>query len=300
MISGDKLQPASVQNPRLSTNHEFMKQAYLMEVKTLQEQKDRLQRDIQLYVDQRDGVLNEMQILSVRNAELSTINNDMMREMQERMDTKPSINPPNNGMLQSFTDKIRRQRQMSGGNQSDLRGGALLGSGESTHSLNSTLSDEQTKSRLTNDPMILKARREDMGDDNVEEGPAAAKKFNWKKGTTNTVKSVGAMFGKLLVEGSNSSLDVPHAKVGQSLSESGSVNSLLLPPTRTLSNSSETRSLNGRSTEQHAFIQHNFVRPTRCEACDDKLWGREYRCRSTYTLCSLRCEWDYNRCQLRT
>src|SRR5690349_17087062 len=105
-----------------------MKQAYLMEVKALQEQKDRLQRDIQLYVDQRDGVLNEMQILSVRNAELSTINNDMMREMQGRMDTKPTATPPNNGMLQSFTGKMRRQRQMSGGNQSDLRGGALLGS----------------------------------------------------------------------------------------------------------------------------------------------------------------------------
>ncbi|KAF9155520.1 hypothetical protein BG015_009601 [Linnemannia schmuckeri] len=281
LASGDnKLQPTTVQNPRLSTNHEFMKQAYLMEVKALQEQKDRLQRDIQVYVDQRDSVLNEMQILSVRNAELSTINNDMMREMQGRMDIKPTITPLNNGMLQSFTDKIRRQRQMSGGNQSDLRGGALLGSGESTHSLTSTLSDDQTRNRLANDPTILKTRKEDMVDDNAEEGTSAPKKFNWKKGTTNTVKSVGAMFGKLLVEGPNSSLEVPHAKVGQSLSESGSVNSLLLPPTRTLSNSSETRSLNGRSIEQHAFIQHNFVRPIRCDACDDKLWGREYRCRN--------------------
>ncbi|KAG9073239.1 hypothetical protein KI688_001031 [Linnemannia hyalina] len=270
----DKLQPATVQNPRLSTNHEFMKQAYLMEVKALQEQKDRLQRDIQLYVDQRDGVLNEMQILSVRNAELSTINNDMMREMQGRMDTKPTTTPPNNGMIQSFTDKIRRQRQMSGGNQSDLRGGALLGSGESTYSFNSTHSDDQTRN-----PTIMKARKEDMGDDNTEEGLTVPKKFNWKKGTTSTVKSVGAMFGKLLVEAPNSTLEVPHAKLGQSLSESGSVNSLLLPPTRTLSNSSETRSLNGKNTEQHAFVLNNFARPIRCDACDDKLWGREYRCR---------------------
>ncbi|KAG0077963.1 hypothetical protein BGZ90_006195 [Linnemannia elongata] len=276
----DKLQPATVQNPRLSTNHEFMKQAYLMEVKALQEQKDRLQRDIQLYVDQRDGVLNEMQILSVRNAELSTINNDMMREMQGRMDTKPTATPPNNGMLQSFTGKMRRQRQMSGGNQSDLRGGALLGSGESIHSFNSTYSDDQTRNRLASDPTILKARKEDMGDDNVEDGLTVPKKFNWKKGTTSTVKSVGAMFGKLLVEAPNSSLEVPNAKLGQSLSESGSTNSLLLPPTRTLSNNSETRSLNGRTSEQHAFVLNNFVRPIRCDACDDKLWGREYRCRN--------------------
>ncbi|KAG0371610.1 hypothetical protein BGX24_001434 [Mortierella sp. AD032] len=278
--SGDNLQPTTIQNPRLSTNHEFMKQAYLMEVRTLQEQKERLQRDIRLYVDQRDGVLNEMQILSVRNAELSTINNDMMREMQERMDNKPTTAPPNNGMLQSFTDKIRRQRQMSGGNQSDLRSGVLHGSGESTHSFTSTLSDDQIKTRHIGDPINLSARREERGEGSIEEVIAAPKKFNWKKGTTNTVKSVGAMFGKLLVEGSNSSLEVPNTKLGQSISESGSVNSLLLPPTRTFSNSSETRSLNGISTEQHLFIQHNFVRPSRCEACDDKLWGREYRCRN--------------------
>ncbi|KAF9900719.1 hypothetical protein EC991_006939 [Linnemannia zychae] len=279
-LTGDKLQPATVQNPRLSTNHDFMKQAYLTEVKALQEQKERLRKDIQLYVDQRDGVLNEMQILSVRNAELSTINNDMMREMQERMDTKPTIIAPNNGMLQSFTDKIKRQRQMSGGNQSDLRGGVIRGSGESTHSLTSTLSDDQTKSRLVGDLITSRAIREERGDDSTEEGTATPKKFNWKKGTTNTVKSVGAMFGKLLVEGSNSSLEVPNSKLGQTLSESGSVNSLLLAPTRTFSNSSDTRSLSGISMEQHVFIQHNFVRPSRCEACDDKLWGREYRCRS--------------------
>ncbi|KAF9127539.1 hypothetical protein BGW39_005806 [Mortierella sp. 14UC] len=276
--AGDRLQPVTVQNPRLSTNHDFMKQAYLMEVRALQEQKERLRRDIQLYVDQRDGVLDEMQILSVRNAELSTINNDMMREMQERMDNKPAITVPNNGMLQSFTGKIRRQRQMSGGNQSDLRGGALRGSGESTHSLTSTLSDDQTKSRLVADSM--RGRREERGDDSTEDGAATPKKFNWKKGTTNTVKSVGAMFGKLLVEASNSSLEVPNTKLRQTLSESGSVNSLLLAPTRTFSNGSDTRSLSGISMEQHIFIQHNFVRPSRCEACDDKLWGREYRCRS--------------------
>ncbi|KAF9926418.1 hypothetical protein FBU30_003983 [Linnemannia zychae] len=276
----DKLQPTQVPNPRLSTNHEIMKQAYLVEVKALQEQKERLQRDLQHYVEQRDGVLNEMQILSVRNAELSTMNNDMMRELQGRVDIKPAIAPSNNGMLQSFTDKIRRQRQMSGGNQSELRGGTLLGSGESTHSLTSTLSDDHSRGRSTNGPSSLKSRREDKGDDGFEDGAGTPKKFNWKKGTTNTVKSVGAMFGKLLVDGSNSNLEVPDAKLGQSLSDSGSVNSLLLPPTRTFSNSSETRSLNSGLAEQHSFSQHNFVRPTRCDACDDKLWGREYRCRN--------------------
>ncbi|KAG0204110.1 hypothetical protein BGX28_003871, partial [Mortierella sp. GBA30] len=273
----DKLQPTPVTNPRMSTNHDFMKQAYLVEVKALQEQKERLQRDIQVFVEQRDGVLNEMQILSVRNAELSTINNDMMREMQGRMDIKP---PTANGMLSSLTEKIRRQRQMSGGNQHDMKNGRLLGSNESTHSFNSNLSDDNSRYRATGEHIVQKARREDRQEDIFGEDIVVPKKFNWKKGTTNTVKTVGAMFGKLLVENANSNLDVPSGKNGPLYSDSGSSNGMILPPTRPFTNNSETRSLNGRSTEQHYFVQYNFVRPTRCECCEDKIWGREYKCRN--------------------
>ncbi|KAG0249261.1 hypothetical protein BG011_009452 [Mortierella polycephala] len=277
--NNDKLQVAPTPNPRMSTNHEFMKQAYLVEVKALQEQKERLQQDIQIFVEQRDGVLNEMQILSVRNAELSTMNNDMMRELQGRSDMKPT-SATNNGMLQSFTDKIRRQRQLSGGNQHDLRTGHLLGSNESTHSFNSTLSDENIRSRHAGEHASSKSRREERQEDIFGEEIATPKKFNWKKGTTNTVKSVGAMFGKLLVEAPSSNLEVPGSKGGQLFSDSASFNGQILPPTRSFTGNSETRSLNGRSTEQHYFIQHNFVRPCRCECCEEKVWGREYRCRN--------------------
>ncbi|KAF9955283.1 hypothetical protein BGZ70_010294 [Mortierella alpina] len=275
----DRLQATPAPNPRMSTNHEFMKQAYLVEVKALQEQKEKLQRDIQIFVEQRDGVLNEMQILSVRNAELSTINNDMMREMQGRMDIKPPV-PSNNGMLSSFTDKIRRQRQMSGGNQHDLKNGHLHGSNESTHSFNSNISDDNSRGRSVGEHAVQRARREERQEDLFGEEIVAPKKFNWKKGTTNTVKTVGAMFGKLLVENPSANLDVPNSRNGGLHSDSGSSNGMILPPTRSFTSNSETRSLNGRSTEQHYFIQHNFVRPSRCECCDDKMWGREYKCRN--------------------
>lgn len=276
-----------------------MKQAYQVEVKALQEQKEKLQKDIQTFVEQREGVLNEMQILSVRNAELSTMNNDMMREMQGRMDTKPS-GPPlsmsstsnNGGMLQSFTDKIRRQRQHSGGNQQELRANHIAGSNDSTYSFTSTGSDDRN-GRQGSGETVYKARKEERKEERQEdlfgEDIIQPKKFNWKKGTTNTVKNVGAMFGKLLVESpGGSTLEVPNGRGPSSssdrqlLSDSGSSNGQILPP-RSFSASSETRSLNGsRYTEQHYFIQHNYMRPTRCELCDDKMWGREYKCRSKH------------------
>ncbi|KAF9204025.1 hypothetical protein BGZ49_005764, partial [Haplosporangium sp. Z 27] len=254
-----KQQSLPIQTPRMSTTHEFMKQAYLVEVKALQEQKEKLQKEIQLFMEQREAILNEMQILSVRNAELSTINNDMIKDMQGRMDLKPTSASNN----KSWSDKIRRQRQLSGGNQQDLKNHRPLESSDSVLSFNSALSDENSKGHHAGDH------------EEYEIEIVTPKRFNWKKGTTNTVKTVGAMFGKLLVDGQASHLE--SSKNGHMQTDS---NGLGVPTSRTFTNSSETRSLNGKYSEQHQFILHNYVRPARCEYCDDKLWGREYRCHS--------------------
>lgn len=272
--------PTAIPNPRFSANHDFMKQAYQAEVKALQEQKESLQRDIQTYVSQRDNVLDEMQVLSVRNAELSTINNDMMREMQGRSEAKPKAAYGNSGMLQSFmVTKVNRRRLPSGSNGHELK---LTGGNESTHSFFSTPSDD--RGRSADEHSVQKARKGDRNEDLFGEEIVAPKKFNWKKGTTNTVKSVGAMFGKLLVEGpatttSSSSLEVPPSRGGQLLSDSASANGMVAGA-RSFSSNSETRSLSERSMDQHNFVQHNYVRRTHCDCCDDKMWGREYRCRS--------------------
>jgi len=272
--------PATTPNPRFSTNHDFMKQAYQAEVKALQEHKESLQRDIQTYVAQRDNVLDEMQVLSVRNAELSTINNDMMREMQGRSDAKPKAASGYNGMLQSFmANEVRRQRLPSDNSGHELK---LTGGNESTHSFSSTPSDD--RGRSADEHSVHRARKGDRSEDLFGEEIVAPKKFNWKKGTTNTVKSVGAMFGKLLVEGptitgSSSSLEVPGSRGGQLLSDSASANGMVAGA-RSFSSNSETRSLSERSMDQHNFMQHNYVRRTHCDCCDDKMWGREYKCRS--------------------
>ncbi|KAG0355550.1 hypothetical protein BGZ54_001106, partial [Gamsiella multidivaricata] len=282
----DKLQPSMplTSNPRMSTSHDFMKQAYQSEVKALQEQKERLQREIQTYVEQRDGVLDEMQILSVRNAELSTMNNDMMREMYERKDNKPTPPAAPSSTANAgggwFSSGKRRQRQVSGGSQQELKAPqlAVARSSDSTYSFNSTNSDDPLRS--------IRNKREEIQEDIFGEEIISPKKFNWKKGAMNTlgagastVKSVGAMFGKLMVEGPGYGAEATNGRNGQMMSDTGSSNGQILPPTRSFSVNSETGSINGRSTEQHYFIQYNYLKPVRCDCCDDKLWGREYRCR---------------------
>ncbi|GJJ74218.1 hypothetical protein EMPS_06576 [Entomortierella parvispora] len=286
-------------NSRFSTSHDFMKQAYQAEVKALQDQKEKLQQEIQAYSDQRDSVLDEMQVLSMRNAELSTINNDMTRKIQGRKDaqttappTAPSasFNASGNNMLQSFTDKIRRQRQASGGSQQELK---VSSSADSTHSYSAGHSDDYNPPRHS-------SKTEQVQEDIFGEEIVAPKKFNWKKGTlntmntgVNTVKNVGAKFGKLLVEGSNVNGDVPPRRNSPMVStDNGSSNGQVLPPT-TRSFSSDSRSLNGgRTLEKHFFIQHNYIRPARCDGCDEKMWGREYKCQSCGYQVHGRCAHD--------
>lgn len=262
-----------------------MKQAYQAEVKALQDQKEKLQQEIQAYSDQRDSVLDEMQVLSMRNAELSTINNDMTRKIQGRKDaqatappTAPSanFNAGGNTMLQSFTDKIRRQRQVSGGSQQELK---ISSSADSSHSFNMGHSDDHNLPRRS-------SKTDQIQEDIFGEEIVAPKKSNWKKGTlstmstgVNTVRNVGAKFGKLLVEGPNVNTDIPPRRSSPMVStDNGSSNGQTLPPT-TRSFSSDSRSLNGgRTLEKHYFVQHNYIRPAKCEGCDEKMWGREYKC----------------------
>jgi len=93
------------------------------------------------------------------------------------------------------------------------------------------------------------------------------------------MKNVGAKFGKMLVEGANANTEIPGRKGSpMMLTDNGSSNGGILPPT-TRSLSSDSRSVNGgRFPEKHYFVQHNYIRPTRCEGCDEKMWGREYKC----------------------
>ncbi|KAF9925832.1 hypothetical protein FBU30_004452 [Linnemannia zychae] len=287
--SSDSLKPRPVTHSfRMSTSHDLMKQSYQLEVKALQDQKELLQQEIRHFVEQRDRILDEMQILSVRNAELSTINNDMMREMQGRKDKDAKAAPAapsssfNASMLTSFTGKMRRQRQMSGGNNQELKAQNLVaGSNESTLSFVSTNSDGSRSQQGS------KARKDERQEDIFGEEIVTPKKFNWKKGTintmnssVNTVKHVGAMFGKLLVEApAGQDVSSANGKAPTMMSDNGSSNGQILPPSRSFSAGSDNRSLNGQYAEQHFFIQHNYIKPTRCDCCDDKIWGREYKCR---------------------
>ncbi|KAF8953357.1 hypothetical protein BGZ52_012136 [Haplosporangium bisporale] len=83
----------------------------------------------------------------------------------------------------------------------------------------------------------------------------------WRNNRRKSTKStgVGAMIGKLL----------------ESTSSSGA--NLEVSQTQALLRQSQDEG-EGRSSGQHYFVLYNFVRPVRCNGCEEMLWGREFKC----------------------
>ncbi|KAG0089642.1 hypothetical protein BGZ92_004478 [Podila epicladia] len=211
-----------------------MKQTYQEEVKELQDQKALLRKEIQGLTERRDEILNEMQILSVRNMDLSTMNDTFVSEQPWQPESKPrpgyaSSIKSTSGIMSSFAEKMRRPRQSESSNESNSWN--VGNSNRSSISLRLSTSDDLDEE-------------------------TTARRNSWRKSTKAT--GVGAIFGKMLetsTAGSNQEA----------------------PPTQGLSRQSQDEE--GRSSGQHYFVLFNFVRPVRCSGCDEKIWGREYKCR---------------------
>lgn len=224
--------------PRASAAHQFMKQTYQAEVKELRDQKAQLREEIQGLTGQRDEILNEMQILSVRNMELGTMNDTLASEQSWQPDSKPcsgyaSSVKSASGIIGSFTEKIRRPRAGSSSEPNPLAGG-------------------------NNSPSSISLRLS-TSDDLDEE--TMAWRNNWRKSTKST--GVGAMIGKLL----------------ETTLSSGA--NLEVPQTQALSWQSQDE-WEGRSSGQHYFVLYNFVRPVRCNGCEEMIWGREFKCQCKF------------------
>ncbi|KAG0040647.1 hypothetical protein BGZ82_000068 [Podila clonocystis] len=180
---------SEVELPRSSTAHNFMKQTYQAEVKELQDQKALLREEIQGLTGQRDEILNEMQILSVRNMDLSTMNDTLVTEQPWQPESKPrpgyaSSVKSTSGIISSFTEKLRRPRQTESPNES-----------------NSWTAGNSNRSSIS-----LRLSTSDGLDEET-----VARKNNWRKSTKPT--GVGAMLGKLLeTSTAGSNLEVPPAQ----------------------------------------------------------------------------------------
>lgn len=205
----------------------------------------------------RDEVINEMVMLNTKNAELTSLNNDLSRRVTEREREAAAV----------------------------MAGTSFLGSqpapSKSAEGLGSASSLPQRKS--SDSHSHAGAVRRIVQRDSFN-GTQAPKMFRLKRAK----EDAGKMFGKFAGGGKGGkpeqSTGIYNGLNGASTS---SVNLTSQHHARKDSRSpqrSQESTIPSLAQGSHTFIQTSFLRPVKCDVCCEKMWGlNELRCQGKHT-----------------
>ncbi|KAG9302849.1 hypothetical protein G9A89_009626 [Geosiphon pyriformis] len=269
----------------ISTHLDQVKQGYLSDIILLQSQRDALKQETDQLLSIRDQYIEEAQNLNAKNLELAELNNELTRQI----DTNSRVKTNHNGFNFFRGNKTSITTGYSESNNAvqapfNSPGHSPGGSVHSLDPQNNEVTHQVSMTKLVQRNSISRAE--------------APKKFKWKK------------FNKLLSTNNNPITD--HKTNTNTNGVISPLNSLSKPsPPNSLDNRSEVRS-EGRtdlshkkmaslgvlnqeqkkasnessSPRAHNWQQTSFLRPIKCEHCQEKMWGlTETRC-SVCGVCS--------------
>ncbi|KAI8098176.1 uncharacterized protein B0P05DRAFT_520801 [Gilbertella persicaria] len=234
------------------------------EIKSLHSDKDAIREETRVLESLRDEVLHEMIMLNTKNAELTEMNNDLSRRMTEReagfMANNSFLNTPSPSLSSELTSPIVGRKSSEA---SIIRG-------------------QIGQPYVTATSMLYQQQQH-----NIQQQQQQPKMFKLKK--------KGNMFSKLkgkdpaaTIYGNNNS----NLMSGSSLS--------LTTPTPPANNNNDyfsTKPATSKSSADlttqhgsHTFLATSFLRPVKCEACGEKMWGlSELRCQGCHYIAHGRC-----------
>ncbi|KAG2226382.1 hypothetical protein INT45_000550 [Circinella minor] len=247
--------------------------------KPFEEQLNSIQEDIQAaksnyikLMNERNEIMNEMVLLNTKNAELNAMNNDLSLRVSER--EKEAIAFVAGTIFLDDEDRKPSPR--------------------SAYSGYNTSSPTATMKRSKPMPPLPSNNTTEKSDEHQQEKLGGISKI--KK-----LRNSRFMFGKLGSSSSSSNCSSPSNKGSKSstklyqMDEPGS-NGTVSDDTESIAYSvaadgtyfsEDTISGPG---EQHSFYQTKFLRPVRCDVCDEKMWrSSELKCQGCGSICHLKC-----------
>lgn len=242
---------ASSANPILHL--ERKQQALFAAIKSMTVERDVILQETQRLEKTRDEVINEMVMLNTKNAELTSLNNDLSRRVTEREREAAAV--------------------MAG--TSFL--GPQLTPSKSNDGFNSSTSPPRRKS--SDSHMHAGAVRRIVQRDSFN-GTQAPKMFRLKRAK----EDAGKMFGKFAGSGKGGRHEPSSTGIYNGLNgaSSSSVNLVSQHQPRKDSRNpqrSQESSLPSLAQGSHTFQQTSFLRPVKCDVCCEKMWGlSEMRC----------------------
>ncbi|WVQ67092.1 uncharacterized protein L199_005286 [Kwoniella botswanensis] len=256
---------ASSLSRSLTNRLDTIKEQYREELEPLTAQREALQREIAELRETKESFLEESAALAAKNEELAELNASLSRQAES---------------VQDHLSRIRQPTTIF--NKSSASG--------RTHSSGSpSLSSLATSATLQEVPeetaRVVKVTKPEP----IEAAPA--RRFKWYKSSKGPdSSSVSASISKPL-NLPTSNLNLRNPGLGVNMSGLGLANGV---PGGANGGGAGGNGLQRPSTEfglrDHNFNQHSTMRLTRCELCQEKMWGlQEVKCSSCGIVCHSKC-----------
>ncbi|ORX52434.1 RhoGAP-domain-containing protein [Hesseltinella vesiculosa] len=226
-------------------------------IKSLTSERDALLTETDQLAKSRDDIIQEMVVLNTKNAELSCMNNDLSRRMTER----------------------------------EREAAALLAS---TSFINQTPSPSQSTDRLasprgrkSSEASLLMQRLTSWDSNSSRESTTTASSNKlFKKKANNMLNKISNYYGSPKKDSQSIYGHDNHSLYSLNVSSSFNMNGGEMKR-----KNSNQLSLDGSmSPGRHQFVQTSLLRPVKCAACGDKVWGAtDYRCQCCGSVAHGRC-----------
>ncbi|CAG8602241.1 1069_t:CDS:2 [Paraglomus occultum] len=237
----------------ISTHLDEVKQGYIIDIRRLQNERDRLKKETEQLCRDRDQLVEEAKTLNAKNRDLAELNNELTRQIDGHQ-RRDKINAFN----------LFRSKSPVGSLPSD-NGASNSAHGRSRSPLPYTV-DNISESNNT-------ATRVGRGE--------WSKRFGWKK---------ASVFNILRPVATTPIITAP-IPVASTDTKMQTTDNLSARNPDSSANGGHKRSESESSNDKsHKWHQVSFFRPVKCECCQEKIWGlTEARCDACGLACHNKC-----------
>ncbi|KAG2186647.1 hypothetical protein INT44_002871 [Umbelopsis vinacea] len=241
---------------------ERKQQALFAAIKSMTAERDVILKETQRLEKTRDEVINEMVMLNTKNAELTSLNNDLSRRVTEREREAAAV----------------------------MAGTSFLGPQLTPSRSNDGLPSSTPRRKSSDSHTHAGAVRRIVQRDSFN-GTQAPKMFRLKRAK----EDAGKMFGKLAGTGKGGKFDPPSTGIYNNLNGASTSSVNLVPQHQPRKDSrnpqrSQESSLQSLAQGSHTFQPTSFLRPVKCDVCCEKMWGlNEMRCQACGFLTHMKC-----------
>ncbi|KAL9539093.1 hypothetical protein MBANPS3_010475 [Mucor bainieri] len=271
----DKIAAAIDESATGSTAYSSYQKSLKSQIKSLTQERDALKSQTKDLTTSRDEIIHEMVMLNTKNAELTTMNNDLSRRAIEKEESmplshsSPPLSPSQSSDTSSTVPPLAVQQQQRPRRPSNASSVMF-----NVSSRKSFISDQT--------PTLFRLKKK---------GSTMFGKLGTTTTTTNNtsksskLEAPAAPMPTTSTSSSSSIFRTTSRSIYNNPNYSSSLQSLSYQDSHSLGKSSKksfmdsSASLSYAGHESHSFQPTSFLRPVKCGSCGDKIWGRsEYRC----------------------